>query len=252
MNAPLILVSPSTERKGTEFADASISLSNRYFDAIIAAGGVPLALPCVTSKKLVADYVSRADGLLLTGGDDVEPKLYTSKLSKKLAGKMGPTEPERDVLELMLIDEVFRQHKPLLAICRGHQILNVALGGTLIVDIPTQMPEALNHRQMEKKCEPVHSVALTPDSDLAKCTGVRRLNVNSTHHQAVGKIAAALQPVGKSADGIIEAMELKNKNTLPFMVSVQFHPERLFDRYAEFGKLFKSFVRACGDLPQKL
>ena len=245
MRAPLILVSPSTERKGTEFADASISLSNRYFEAIIAAGGIPLALPCLQSKKLVADYVGRADGIVLSGGDDVESKLYAPKLPKKIAAKMGPTEPERDLLELLLIDEVFRQRKPLLGICRGHQILNVALGGTLIVDLPTQMPEALNHRQMEKKCEPVHSVALTPDSDLAKCVGARRLNVNSTHHQAIGKLAPALQAVGKSSDGVIEAMELKDKKALPFMVSVQFHPERLFDRYKEFGKLFQSFIRAC-------
>ena len=243
--APLILVSPSTEKKGIEFDDASISVSNRYFHAVIAAGGIPVTLPCTDSKELVAEYVARTDGVLLTGGDDVQPQLYAENLSPALAKKMGPTEPERDVLELNLIDEVFRQQKPLLAICRGHQILNVALGGTLIVDIPTQIPDALDHRQMQRKCDPVHSVALTPDSDLAKCVNGEKLDVNSTHHQAVGEIAEPLRAVAISADGIVEAMELKDKTMLPFLVSVQFHPERLFDRYKHFGKLFSSFVDAC-------
>lgn len=242
---PLILISPSTEKQGAEFADNSISLSNRYLDAIAAAGGLPLVAPCTNDRKLVAEYVRRSDGVLLTGGEDVEPKHYTKKLPAKLALKLGPTEPERDELELLLVEEVFKQHKPLLAICRGHQILNVALGGTLIVDIPTQVPNALPHRQMDKKCEPVHSVALTKDSDLAKFIGSGKVNVNSTHHQAIGKIAKPLRVVGQSEDGIVEAMELKDKKTLPFLLSVQFHPERLVDRYREFREIFANFIGAC-------
>jgi putative glutamine amidotransferase len=242
---PLILVSPSTQKQGIEFADSSISLSNRYCAAIAGAGGMPVVVPCTKDRKLVSEYVRRSNGLVLTGGDDVEPRYYTKKLPPKLAQKMGPTEPERDELELLLIEEVFRQRKPLLAICRGHQILNVALGGTLIVDIPTQVTGALDHRRMDKKCEPVHSVALTAGSDLAKVVGGEKLEVNSTHHQAIGKIATPLCAVAKSKDGIVEAMELKDKKKLPFMVSVQFHPERLCDRYKEFAKLFTTFVRAC-------
>lgn len=250
---PLILLSPSTQKQGVEFADSSVSLSNRYGAAVIGAGGMPVIVPCISDKKLAAEYVRRSDGLLLTGGEDVSPKHYTKKLPPKLAKTMGPTEPERDELELLLIEEVFRQRKPLLAICRGHQILNVALGGTLIVDIPTQVPGALNHRQMDKKCEPVHSVALTADSDLAKFVRGEMLQVNSTHHQAIGKVAPPLRVVAKSDDGIVEAMELKDKKTLPFMVSVQFHPERLCDRYKEFAQLFANFVRVCGaNSPKKI
>jgi putative glutamine amidotransferase len=250
MKPPLIVVSPSTESKGSEFADAAISVSNRYFAAIIAAGGLPVVLPCTRSKDLVAEYVGRADGVLLTGGDDVQTKYYAPDMPPELAKKAGPPEPERDLLELALVEQVFLQRKPLLAICRGHQILNVALGGTLIVDIPTQVPDALNHRQMNRKGEPVHSVALTPHSDLAKCVEREELEVNSTHHQAVGKIAESLTPVAKSNDGIIEAMELKDKSRLPFLISVQFHPERLFDRYPEFSNLFRTFVRSCGSPPK--
>jgi len=242
---PLILVSPSTEKEGVEFSDSSISLSNRYLDAIAGAGGLPVVVPCTSDKKLLAEYVRRSDGVLLTGGEDVSAKHYSKKLPAKLAAKMGPTEPERDELELLLVEEVFRQRKPLLAICRGHQILNVALGGTLIVDIPTQVPGALAHRQMDKKCEPVHSVALTANSDLSKFIGGEKVNVNSTHHQAIGKVAKPLCVVGASADGIVEALELRDKNLLPFLLSVQFHPERLVDRYKEFTKIFTSFVGAC-------
>jgi putative glutamine amidotransferase len=239
------------EKRGSEFADASISVSQRYFAAVMAAGGIPLALPCTISKELAAEYINRADGVLLTGGEDVQTKIYAPDLPAEIAAKAGPPEPERDILELHLIDEVFRQRKPLLAICRGHQILNVALGGTLIVDIPTQVPGAINHRQMDRKGEPVHSVTLTRDSDLAKCLCCEQLHVNSTHHQAIGKVAAALQPVAKSEDGIIEAMELKNKTMLPFLLSVQFHPERLFDRYKEFIKIFESFVGASAALTSR-
>ena len=173
--APLILISPSTQSQGAEFADASISLSNRYPEAIIAAGGIPVLVPFTASQELVAEYVRRSDGVLLTGGEDVQPELYGKKLPAKLAKVMGPIEPERDVLELLLIDEVFRQRKPLLAICRGHQVLNVALGGTLIVDIPTQKPSAINHRRLDLKSEKVHEVTLTANSLLAKITGKRTL-----------------------------------------------------------------------------
>jgi putative glutamine amidotransferase len=243
-NAPLILISPSTQRKGIEFSDASISLSNRYTEAVIHAGGIPAIAPCTASKELIAEYVRRSNGVLLTGGDDVQPKIYSPKLSGKLAEKVGPVEPERDVLELQMIDEVFRQRKPLLAICRGHQILNVALGGTLIVDIPTQVSGALNHRRMDMKGEKVHEVALTPDSLLSKVTGKQTLGVNSTHHQAVGHVAKPLRVTAKSSDGIIEALELKTRGMLPYLLAVQFHPERLADRYEEFLQIFRSFICA--------
>jgi putative glutamine amidotransferase len=244
-SSPLILISPSMQRKGVEFSDASISLSNRYPQAIIAAGAVPVIAPFTDSKELIAECVRRSDGIVLTGGDDVQPELYSEELPENLAKKLGPVEPERDVLELQLIDEVFRQRKPLLAICRGCQILNVALGGDLIVDIPTQISGALRHRRMEAKGEKVHEVALTPDSLLAKVTGEQTLGVNSTHHQAVGRVAKPLRATAKSSDGVIEALELKTPGLLPYLLAVQFHPERLMDRHKEFLQIFRSFVWSC-------
>ncbi len=251
MRRPLILVSPSTQKEGYEFSDASISLSNRYPEAVAAAGGIPVIAPCLTSKESIAEMVARCDGVMLTGGDDVQTKLYAENLPRQIAEKAGPPEPERDVLELQLIDQAFAQRKPLFAICRGHQILNVALGGTLIVDVPTQAPSKVNHRQMEKKMEPVHTVTLTEGSQLARVTGKQKLGVNSTHHQAIGKIAGLLKPTATSDDGIVEAMELKDENLLPFLISVQFHPERLYDRYPEFLKLFNAFVGSCANARSK-
>jgi len=246
IKSPLILISPHVEKKGDEFGDVSISLSETYQQVLMGVGAIPLALPLTTSRRVIAECVSRCDGVLLTGGDDVEPKFYTKKLSAKLRKTVGVTHGDRDRRELILIEEVFRQRKPLLAICRGQQILNVALGGSLVVDIPSQIPGALKHRRMDKKCEVVHEVALTSDSLLAKLTGTQRLGVNSTHHQAVGRVAKDLRVTGRSDDGVVEALELKQgaKRKLPFLVSVQFHPERLAKKHGEHREIFRRFVKA--------
>ena len=136
---------------------------------------------------------------------------------------------------------------PVLAICRGHQLLNVALGGTLVLDIRSQLPGALEHRRTDKRSEVVHEVRLTPDSLLAKITTRQQLGVNSTHHQAVGRVAPPLRVVAASQDGIIEGVELKPGVApwMPFLLSVQFHPERLVDRYPEHRRIFRAFARAC-------
>lgn len=243
---PLILVTPCQQAAGTEFADASISLSNRYTQAINDAGGMPLVLPVTATRDQIAELVRRADGVLLTGGEDIELKHYAPDTSPELAAKLGEVEPERDVLEFALVDEVFRQRKPLLCICRGHQMLNVALGGTLIVDLPTQRPNALPHKQVERKFELVHDVTLVPDSQIAGLLGTAQTGTNSTHHQAVGRVADALRVTGTTSDGIVETMELKDQSRLPFLQSVQFHPERLYDRYPHFAELFRAFIRAAG------
>ena len=246
---PLILISPSIERKGAEFGDLSISLSETYQHAIMGAGGLPLALPALVSRELIAESVRRCDGVLLTGGEDVDPRLYGKGLPPRLRGTMTvtPDGGARDWRELVLIDEVFRQHKPLLAICRGHHILNVALGGTLVADIPSQIPKAMNHRRLDQPGKIVHEVRLTPGSLLAKIAGGHRLGVNSTHHQAVARVAAPLRVTALSSDGIIESLELRPgaAKMLPFLLSVQFHPERLVDRYPEHQAIFRALTRAC-------
>ncbi len=242
---PLILVTPCQQAAGTEFADASVSLSNRYTQAINDAGGMPLILPVTATRDQIAELVRRADGVLLTGGEDIELKHYAPDTPPDIAATMKDVEPERDVLEFALVDEVFRQRKPLLCICRGHQMLNVALGGTLIVDIPMQLPGSLLHKQVDRKMEPVHDVALASDSQLASLLATTNVGTNSTHHQAVARVADALRVTGTTSDGVIETMELKDPSRLPFLQSVQFHPERLYDRYPHFAELFRAFIRSA-------
>ena len=246
---PLILISGSTEQRGAELDDFSLSLSLKYPLAIEAAGGMPWLLPCLPGPDFVAEAVRRADGVLLSGGDDVQPAVYgRGKLSPSLQKTVHAAAPERDLFELLLIEEVFRQRKPLLAICRGHQILNVALGGNLVVDIGTEVPKALNHCRLKEKHQVVHEVKRKVGSLLAQIAGRDRLGVNSTHHQAVAKIAKPLRATAVSIDGIIEGLEWEPAagQLLPYLLAVQFHPERLFPRHAEHLQIFRSFVGACG------
>ena len=244
---PLVLISSSTEKKGVEFDDLSLSLSMNYPRAIAAAGGAPWLLPCLTDSGFIAESVRRCDGVMLTGGDDVQPRLYAQAVSPALQMTVHAADPQRDLFELMLLGEVFRQRKPLLCICRGHQILNVALGGTLLVDIKTQMPEALNHSRTDRKDKIVHEVQVEPGSLIARISGRTVLGVNSSHHQAVARMAQPLRATAVSKDGVIEAMELAPGATglLPYLLTVQFHPERLYRRHGEHDRLFKSFTGAC-------
>jgi putative glutamine amidotransferase len=246
---PLILITPSIEKRGVEFHDLSVSLSVKYENAVLQSGGIPIIIPISTDRPILAEIVRRVDGVLMTGGDDINPDIYTKELPRAVRKTvcMTPDNGNRDLGELILIDEIFRQRKPLLAVCRGHQLLNVALGGTLIADISSQVPKALNHQRMDKSRELVHEVALTRGSLLSKITGRHTLGVNSTHHQAVSKIAEPLVAVAVSSDGIVEALELKPElsRRLPFLLGVQFHPERLAEKFVEHRAIFRRFIEVC-------
>jgi putative glutamine amidotransferase len=247
--APLVLVSPNIEKKGDEFGDMSISLAETYQQALEAAGAIPVAMAANLSQEHIAQVVSRCDGVLLTGGEDIDPAIYADHLPAKLQKTVHvtPDDGRRDYRELMLINEVFRQRKPLLGICRGHQMLNIALGGTLFADIPSQIRGAMNHRRMDRRSEVVHDVRLTQGSLLSMITGRQALGVNSTHHQAVARVGGPLRVAAVSEDGVIESLELKPSaaRMLPFLLSVQFHPERLAPRYAEHQAIFRAFAEAC-------
>ena len=246
-SAPLILVTPSTEEKGVEFYDYSLSLSQTYLDSVVMAGGLPVLPSCAPSSKAVAEYVRRCDGVMLTGGDDIQPELYCDEIPARLKKTLSRVDPKRDLLETLIVQEVFRQQKPLLAICRGHQLLNIALGGTLFIDIPTQVKTDLNHSELKKKDRFVHEVALEPGSLLEAAFGRNCFSVNSSHHQAVDRVAAPLRVTGRSPDGVVEVMELRPEDSglLPYLLSVQFHPERLVREHEEFVELFRSFTSAC-------
>lgn len=246
---PLILVLPDIETKGVEFADMSVSLSLNYQRALMDVGALPLVMPAATAREIIAECVRRADGIVLTGGEDVDTRLYAPRAAQKLKAlvKVTPDGGARDLREFLVVEEAFRQRKPLLAICRGQQVLNVALGGTLILDIPSQCKGAIRHRCPELKSEIAHEVRLTGGTLLRKIAGAQVMGVNSTHHQAVDRVATPLRVVAQSRDGVIEGLELKPEHArcLPFLLSVQFHPERLADRYREHRAIFAAFVQAC-------
>lgn len=246
-SAPLVLVPPSRQEAGAESGEPFLKLADSYGQALIAAGAIPWVVPRFTGAQMAAECVRRADGVMLVGGDDVQPKLYAKRLPPDLARTLVLADADRDLQELLLIDEVFRQRKPLFAICRGIQILNVALGGTLVVDIAAQMPKAINHQQPDLKNELVHDLLIEADSAMAKILGKHKLGTNSTHHQAVGRVSKLLRVVATSPDGVVEGLELDRdfKDRLPFLLAVQSHPERLYRQHREYFELFRGFVRAC-------
>ena len=246
MGRPLILVTPSPQDAGVELADPSISVGNRYLEAVEEAGGLPLVLPLTTDRSRLAEYVSAAHGVMLTGGDDIDPRIHLPEVDAKLAALCECAGPVRDTMELTLLDVVFRNPRPVLAICRGHQLVNVALGGTLYVDLPTQRPGEVRHAQMDRRFEAVHEVEVVTGTASARFWKVPRFGVNSTHHQAIHRLADPLQATLLSTDGVIEGTELRPEHAglLPWYSSVQFHPERLPDR-SEPPRFFRAFVQAA-------
>jgi putative glutamine amidotransferase len=256
---PLILITPSTEKKGVEFHDTSSSLSYRYEQAILGGGGVPVVAPMTTEPAVLAEAVRRADGVLMTGGDDINPDLYVQNLPQAIRKTvcLPPDQGERDLRELILIEEIFRQRKPLLAICRGFQMVNVAFGRQMIVDIPRQLIGAVKHNGRDKAGEAlIHEVPLTEGSLLSRITGKKTLGVNSSHHQGILEPAEPFTAVARTEDGIVEAMELRPELSngspcLPFFLGVQFHPERLVTKHAEHQAIFTRFVEACAQKPER-
>jgi putative glutamine amidotransferase len=212
-----------------------LALGVSYLDAVAAAGGIPVILAPLPARRLEA-IIERLDGVCLSGGPDVEPACYGSPAHPEL----GPTEPEVDLFELGLVRAARRRGLPILAICRGMQVLNVARGGTLAQHLP-DLGDEIAHRQTTPASQPSHSVAVAADSRLARIAGSDRIDVNSFHHQAIDRLGTGLEPVAWSADGVIEAVEAPGD---PFTLGVQWHAECLTDR-PEQARLFVSLIDAA-------
>jgi putative glutamine amidotransferase len=217
--------------------------------AVQAAGGVPIIAPATIDRAVLAECVRRVDGVLLTGGDDINPYLYEKKIAPEILKtiEQTPDHGRRDTTETILIAEIFRQRKPVLGICRGHQMLNVCFGGKLIVDIPQLAPGSLNHRRLDKAFELVHDAEAVPGSLIARIMKQRRFGVNSTHHQAIVEPVDPFIATARSSDGLVEAMELRPElaGKMPFLLSVQFHPERLLPKGDAYLGIFRALVTAC-------
>ena len=210
-----------------------------YLDAILTAGGLPILLPTSLPLTALPELVNRFDGFVLSGGGDVDPALYGGHLD----ATVHSIDPERDAFECALIPLVLQADKPLLAICRGAQILNVALGGSLYEDIPSALPAALRHDWYPNipRDYLAHTVEIEQGSRLAEILGTRKLRTNSLHHQAIRQPAPALEVVARAEDDVIEAVELPGKR---FAIGVQWHPECLPEEPA-MQRLFSEFVNAA-------
>jgi putative glutamine amidotransferase len=197
-------------------------------------------LPPIADPTLLRGLYDGLDALLLSGGKDVHPIHYDEPLHQK----SNPAFPERDEMELTLSRWVVDDGKPLLAICRGIQVLNVALGGSLYQDIGDQVPGASRHAWHDghPRDHLPHRVAINAGSRLASIVGATSLPVNSLHHQAIKSVASGLIVVAQAPDGIIEAAEVEGH---PFALSVQWHPEELTGGDARARKLFEALVHAC-------
>lgn len=196
-----------------------------YVRAVLRAGGLPLVLSPLLGAAHNGPVLDLLDGLLLTGGEDVDPAHYGQPPHPRL----GDVDPERDAFELGLFRDAQARGLPVLAICRGIQVVNVALGGTLWQDIPSERPEALPHAQQSGRDDRTHDVVIQPDSLLAAALATTRCPVNSFHHQSIRELAPGLTVSGRAPDGEIEAVE--SDAGAPWMLAVQWHPEE-FHRHA--------------------
>lgn len=211
-------------------------VNDTYIQAVIRAGGIPVILPTGTEAN-IERFIQTFDGFIFTGGGDVDPTLFGEEPHVDL----GDIEPARDQFEIPFAKAVLASNKPLLGICRGMQVLNVACKGTLYQDIYAQRKETtIQHSQKAPIDYASHFVALTKGSLIEKVIGDEKIKVNSFHHQAVKDIQAPLQVSGRANDGIIEAIESK---THPFVVGVQWHPEALLKKDDQVSlQLFEAFI----------
>jgi putative glutamine amidotransferase len=213
------------------------TLRDDYVRAVEKAGGLPLVL-APGAPEDAPDLLSRLDGLLLTGGADVDPVLYGEEPHDTVTRVI----PERDAFEIGLCREALRRDHPLLAICRGQQVLNVATGGTLIQDIPSQVSGARDHDPDRERWETAHEVRILPRTRLREILGVETIAVNSFHHQAVRELGQGFVVCAAStSDEVIEGIEAPGRR---LAVGVQWHPEAFWDRPQDFQSLFEALVKA--------
>lgn len=212
-----------------------IQLPAVYADAVRRAGGIPLLIQ--PGEPRMDEVMDLLDAIVLSGGGDLDPALYTDEQHEQVYW----VDKERDEFEIDITKRAMGEDKPLLCICRGMQILNVALGGTLITHIPDAIEEAIEHRQPPR--DPiVHEVMLEPDSKLASIMEANRVQTASWHHQAIGEVAPGLRVVGKAPDGVIEAVEIPEK---PSVIAIQWHPELTAHEDQTQQKLFDELVQMC-------
>ncbi len=240
---PIIGITPTPmEDQQPHGAFTRYAIATTYTEAVEAAGGIPLVIP--PQQGNVDAILDIVDGVIISGGGDIDPIRYgDTEVHEKTYG----IHEGRDDLELTIAKEAVERDMPVLCICRGIQVLNVALGGTLIQDVPDQYPSDIEHRQQEAgvpKEDPGHRVAVTPGSLLERTYGSSEIEVNSFHHQAIKDLAPALEINGVATDEIVEAVSHSGST---WILGVQWHPEMMFRAHPEHLKPFQALVAQASD-----
>lgn len=209
-----------------------------YMAAVIRAGGVPFVFPLTCDETVLNPLLEIADGLLFTGGQDVEPERY----GEKRQPWCGETLSRRDDMETILFQRGLELKKPMFSTCRGFQLFNTLNGGTLYQGLPEEHPSDIGHNQKSPYDQPVHSAKVVPDTPLAKITEKDVLEVNSFHHQAVHDLSDRFRPMAISPDGLIEAIYMPDQ---VFVMGVQWHPEWMIENDESSRRLFCAFIESC-------
>ena len=237
---PSIGITPDVTTATPEAPLLKYDLKVAYSEAVLRAGGLPFIMPYSDDKQVVDAYLDRVSGVLVTGGAfDIPPDAYGEAAREGL----GDLKPGRTQFEMLVIKGALSRRMPVLGICGGMQLLNVAFKGTLFQDIGREVPGAKPHEQQHDRTHPQHPVEIKDGTVLSDCLGKGQLMVNSTHHQAVKAVGEGLVTSAVSTDGIIEAIEAKDG----FVVGVQWHPELLIDTVPPHLGLYKTFVNRARD-----
>ncbi|MGP4039748.1 gamma-glutamyl-gamma-aminobutyrate hydrolase family protein [Gracilibacillus sp. D59] len=217
----------------------SYNLHEKHIQSVIQAGGIPIIIP-TGSETMAEVWVSICNGIILGSGEDIDPNSFGSNPTPKIQN----TNKKRDFTEIELVKYAQIQSKPILGLCRGATMLNVALGGTVIQDIETSNPLAINHNQKAARPEPTHYIQIDEMSRLYQILGSTNIQVNSMHHQAIDKLAPNLKKVAAAPDGVIEAVEGVDK-TSPMIMGIQWHPEEMASKDPTMQRIYDAFIKEC-------
>lgn len=223
--------------KGAFLGNKRAFLANTYVEAVEKAGGVPIIIPQNNVGENIKEQVKRMDGIILSGGVDVDPRLYNEDPEFKL----GFVNPSQDKFNINVIHSAIELNKPILGICRGLQILNVAFGGSLYQDLSYIENCNVKHIQECQSSEGTHLIKVNSDSKLSRIIG-EKIYVNSYHHQSIKSLGKGLRAVAYSTDNLVEAIEREGEE---FVIGVQFHPEAMINSSEEMLNIFKALIKEC-------